>query len=289
MSTDDELVLLATCSAFPDGDEDSAELLDAFQAQGIEARWVVWDDRHVDWSQHLVVVRSTWDYTQRRQEFLSWTRSVPRLANRADVIAWSSDKVYLRELAQAGVPTVPTAWVAPGERTDFPQDAEYVIKPSVGAGSRGTGRFRPEDALLATAHVEVLHSAGQTVLVQPYLDEIDASGETALIYIDGRFSHAVTKGAMLEPGVVNAIADRSLFVEERISPREPSDIELGIGNGIVDMLTKRFGTLLYTRVDLLPGPDGPMLVELELAEPSLFLTHGPGSADLLAVAAARLI
>jgi hypothetical protein len=287
VSPDDQVVLLATCSAYPDGDEDGAEILAAFAAQGIEGRWVAWDDRSVDWGSGLVVLRSTWDYTLRRSEFLSWVASVPRLCNPGEVVGWNSDKVYLRDLGRAGVPIVPTAWFDPGSQVELPRGVDYVIKPSVGAGSRGTGRFDADDELVARAHAEVLHAAGRTVLVQPYLEEVDALGETALIYLDGRFSHAITKAAMLPPGKVHSIDERALFVEEQIRPREPSDAELAIGNGIVDMLNKRFGTLLYTRVDLLPGPDGPLLIELELAEPSLFLGYGPGSADLLAVAAAN--
>ncbi len=286
MTRDDQVVLLATCSGYPDGDEDGAEILDAFAAQGIEGRWVAWDDRYVDWESALVVLRSTWDYTLRRAEFLSWVASVPRLCNPAEVVTWNSDKVYLRDLGRAGVPIVPTTWFEPGTPVDLPRGVDYVIKPSVGAGSRGTGRFDETDELLARAHAEVLHAAGRTVLVQPYLGDVDAGGETALIYIDGRFSHAIGKEAMLPPGKVHSIDERALFVEERISAREPSDAEMAIGNGIVDMLNKRFGTLLYARIDLLPGPEGPVLVELELAEPSLFLGYGPGAADLLAVAAA---
>ncbi len=48
--------------------------------------------------------------------------------------------------------------------------------------------------------------------------------------------------------------------------------------------------LLYARVDLLPGPDGlPVLLELELTEPSLFLWTAPGPADRLADAVVRAL
>lgn len=290
MSSRDEVVLLATCSAFPDGDEDGAELIEALAAQGIEGRWVCWDDSRVHWEDHLVVLRSTWDYTLRRTDFLTWSRSIRRLANPYEVVLWNSDKTYLRDLATAGVPIVPTRWASPGQLIDLPDEGEYVLKPSVGAGSRGAGRFGADDRLVAQAHVDSLHEARRTVMLQPYVDAVDTSGETALIYIDGRYSHAICKGALLAPGTIHGVNERSLFAEEQITLREAEDSELAIGAGIVGMLKARFGTpLLYTRVDLLPGRDGPMLVELELTEPSLFLGYGPGSADLLAAGIASRV
>jgi hypothetical protein len=290
VSPRNEVVLLATSTAHPAGDEDGPELIDALAAQGIEGRWVCWDDSSVDWTESLVVVRSTWDYTLRRGDFLAWTRSVRRLLNPYEVIVWNSDKVYLRDLAEAGVPIVATQWAAPGEALVLPIDTDFVLKPSVGAGSRGAGRFTVEDTLVAKTHIESLHAARRTVMLQPYLDEVDTAGETALIYIEGRFSHAIGKAALLPVGTIHGVAEKALYAPESITLREARDEELALGGGIVGMLTARFGgPLLYTRVDLLPGPNGPLLIELELAEPSLYLGYGPGSADLLASGiAARL-
>ena len=46
--------------------------------------------------------------------------------------------------------------------------------------------------------------------------------------------------------------------------------------------------LLYARIDMIPGLDGePLLVELELTEPSLFLGTAPGAADRLSTAIAQ--
>ncbi len=103
-------MLLVTCSALPDGEEwtGTTHLTDAFAARGIDARWVVWDDPDVDWSEGLVAVRSTWDYETRRDEFLDWARSVPWMLNSAEVFAWNTDKAYLTQLSATGVPVVPT-------------------------------------------------------------------------------------------------------------------------------------------------------------------------------------
>jgi glutathione synthase/RimK-type ligase-like ATP-grasp enzyme len=281
-------VSLATCAALPDGDEDGISLLRALTALGVTARWQAWTDTHADWSADLTVIRSTWDYTLDRERFLRWVASVPRPANPAPVVIWNSDKTYLRDLARHGVPIVPTVWAAPGEAAELPAVGEFVVKPSVGAGSRGAGRFAATDAEAARWHVRTLHEAGRTVLVQPYLADVDTAGETALIYFDGSFSHAIGKAAMLPEGVVHAVEARVLFVEERISARTATAAELAIGARVVHVLRDRFGgDLLYARVDLLPGVDGPALVELELTEPSLFLGYDEGAADRFAAAIAR--
>jgi hypothetical protein len=282
-------VLLATCAAVPDGDEDAPALLTALDARGIAARFAVWNDPSVDWSGALSVLRSTWDYTLRRTEFLEWAATVAQLHNRADVVLWNSDKVYLHELEDAGVPVTPTQVVPPGDRPQFPDDAEFVVKPSVGDGSRGAGRFVAAAAPQAAAHAAALHAAGRTVLVQPYLSGVDEAGETALIYFSGTLSHAIRKGPMLAADTAHDIDERSgLFIDENISARDPSAAELAVGERTVQFLRARFGDdPLYARIDLLPGPSGPVVVEVELTEPSLFLSYRAGAADRFADAIAR--
>lgn len=274
------LALLATCTELPDGDEDAGALTAALEAHGVSARWAVWDDPAVDWSAGVVVLRSTWDYAARRTEFLRWLNALPRVENPAEIVAWSTDKTYLRDVAEAGVPVVDTVFAEPGEATKFPA-VEFVVKPSVGAGSRGVGRFAPGDHDVARAHLDDLHRDGVTALVQPYLDAVDTAGETALIYLDGRFSHAIRKGPMLGAGVRHpTFAERELFVAEQITARVPDPAELAVGDAALAAVRARFGvTPLYARVDLLPSASGPRVVEFELAEPSLFLGHAAGGAD----------
>lgn len=278
-------VLLATCARLPRGDEDAEALTSALASCGVRARWVAWDDPDVDWTASLVVLRSTWDYTMRREQFLAWSQTVPQLANPADVLAWNSDKRYLRDLAAAGVPVVPTAFVAPGEPASLP-DVEFVVKPSVGAGSRGAGRFAPGDVDAAREHLAALHAAERTALVQPYLGAVDAAGESALVYVDGQFSHSARKGPMLAAGTVHGLVGEALFVPEAITARGPSDAELAVGAAALAAVRERFGTPLYARVDLLPTPDGPVVVELELVEPSLFLDTAETAAKTFATAIA---
>jgi hypothetical protein len=282
-------VLLATCTELPDGDEDGALLVSALGDYGVSASWVAWTDPDVDWATGLVVLRSTWDYTANRDGFLSWVEQVPHVANDAAVVRWNTDKVYLDDLASAGVPTVPTTVARVGERVDFPDDVtEFVVKPSVGAGSRGAGRFLADQVDAAAEHAAQLHAAGRTVLVQPYLDAVDVAGETALIYVAGQFSHAVRKGPMLPAGVAHPVQGWELFVEEQITARVPERAELAVGSAALEVIRSRFaGDQLYARVDLLPTSAGPVVIELELTEPSLFLQYGrPGIDPAMTFAAA---
>ncbi len=270
-------VALATFAAMPELYDDDAGLVPALAALGIDASPVVWSDP-ADWAAYdLVVVRSTWDYTRRREEFLTWAASVPRLANPAAVLAWNTDKRYLAGLAAAGVPVVPTTFVAPGEPFTAPA-YEHVVKPTVSAGARDTERFAAGAS--SAAHAQALLDAGRPVMVQPYIEAIDDAGETALLHFDGVLSHAARKAPVLVSGVddPNAVA---------ITPREPSAHELAVARQVLDAVP--FGELLYARVDLVPGPDGPLLMELEVTEPCLFLRQSVGAVARFAEAIARRV
>ncbi len=188
-------VALATCAVFPDGDADDAGLPAAI---GGDVTFAVWDDPEVDWAAFdLVVVRSTWDYQERRDAFLAWARGIgERLINPPAVLAWNTDKRYLHELAAAGLPVVPTTLVAPGAPFTAPA-GEYVVKPTVSAGSRDTARFTVGENERAAALAAAIHASGRTAMVQPYVASVDARGETALLFFDGAFSHAIHKGPLL--------------------------------------------------------------------------------------------
>ena len=283
----DARVALVTCAELPELDADDQSLIPALAAAGVAAVPAVWDDPAVDWPAFdLAVVRNTWDYPKRRAEFTAWATSVPRLANAADVIAWNTDKRYLRQLEQAGIPIVPTTWLDPGDPTDVLdtiEAAEIVVKPAVSVGSVDTGRYRlPEQAGLAAAHVARLQEAGRTVMVQPYLADVDTAGETALLFIGGVYSHAIRKGPILtgpDAGV------ETLYQEESITPRTPSPAEHALAARVLAALPFDPAALLYARVDLLPSPSGdPVVIEVELTEPSLFLTTADGAPQRLAAA-----
>ncbi len=275
-------VALATCCAFAGLDVDDLPIPAALAPHGIACEPVVWDDPAADWERFdLVVVRSTWDYTHRRDDFLVWAASLPRLANPEAVLRWNTDKRYLAELREAGVAIVPTIFIEPAQEAmvGLPRTG-LVVKPAVSAGSADTERHR--EIRPALEHVARLQDDGRVAMAQPYLDAVDRAGETALVFFGGAFSHAVRKGPMLTHGRAR-LAGPS--VEEVIEPREPSAAERAASHAVMAVVRERFGDLLYARVDLLPGPAGePLLLELELTEPSLFLAHAAGAAERLAAA-----
>ncbi len=271
-------VCLATCAAWPDLDGDGPELLAALAEEGLLADVRAWDAPDVDWGSYdLVVIRTTWDYWDRQEQFVAWARSVPRLANHADVVAWNTDKTYLQRLADAGVPVVPTTWIVPGE-TFVEPDGRFVVKPSVSAGARDTAAYEPGDPA-AAALVADLHARGRTVMVQPYQEAVEEAGETAVLVFDGAVSHAARKSAVLTVG--EGVAELGSW---SMAPREASPAEVALAEQVVALVQGWGHDLLYARVDLLPGP---VLVELEVTEPSLFLGLAPGSARRYARAVAR--
>lgn len=277
-------IALATCRQLPGGDEDSPPLLAACAAAGLDAEWRVWDDPAVDWDSYdLTVIRATWDYAPRRDDFAAWAASVPRLANPSDVVAWNTDKTYLRDLAAAGVPVVETTWLAPGDPLDGVSWTDVVVKPTVSTGSRDTARYVPGEEDRARDHASRLLAAGRPAMVQPYLSGVDELGETAVVHLGGPYSHAIRKGPLLRPGQPDQT--EALWRPEDITAREPSAAERELAERTLAAVPGGPGRLLYARVDLLPGPDGtPVLIELELAEPSLFLLTVPAAAERLAAA-----
>ena len=287
------LIALVSVAAARPLDEDLAPLHEALRAAGADVAIVDWDDAAVDWARFdLALLRSTWDYAERLPEFLAWAVRVAactRLCNPLDVLRWNTDKHYLAELERTGVAIVPSTFVEPGAdaataldeflaRTDA---AEFVVKPSVGAGSRDAQRHARERRDAAVAHVARLLDARRSVLLQPYLARVDEHGETALIHVDGAYSHAIRKGPLLRRG--DGPTD-ALFAAEDIRARTPDPAERALAAAVLAAIPFE-APLLYARVDLIHDTDGsPRLLELELAEPSLFFAHAAGSAARFAAA-----
>jgi glutathione synthase/RimK-type ligase-like ATP-grasp enzyme len=266
-------VALAGCTEYADPDEPA--LVQALADAGVAADGVPWDG-DADWSSYdLVVVRSTWDYVGRREEFLTWAEGMPRLANPAPVLRWNTDKRYLADLADAGVPVVPTTYVTGAFE---PPPGSYVVKPTVSAGAMDTARYGEGEEDLAAAHVDRLIAAGREVMVQPYLASVETAQETSLLYLGGSYSHGARKGRVLSGTGALAPAEWDL------GPREPSAAERELAERVLAQVAE---PLLYARVDLLAGPDGPLLLELELTEPFLFLEMSDGAPGRLAAAIAR--
>ena len=282
-------IALVTAVAARDVDEDLPLITQAVARADATARVdiVDWDDPLVEWAGYgAVVVRSTWDYTTRIDEFRSWVdrvAAVSRLANPAALIRWNSDKRYLADLATQGVAVIDATFVAPGQGAELPDSAEVVVKPVVGAGSRDAGRYRRSDTAGILAHVARLHDRSEVAMIQPYISSVDRTGEAGLFFFGGVYSHAITKGPLLR---LDAAPTRALFAPEQIGSRQASAVERAAAESVlaalphVSALSGAELPPLYARVDLLADDVGtPVLLELEVCEPSLFLATSPGAAD----------
>lgn len=251
----------------------------AFERLGIETEILAWG-KGPEWGGFdAVVLRNTFDYVQDREGFLDWAGEVAaqtRLANPLDVLRWNTDKRYLRDLEAAGIPTVPTLWVKPGQPIPVPDWAEYVVKPSVSCGARLAARYcRGDDP---TDHIRRINAARGAAMLQPYVASVDNRGETGTYVFGDEVSHAIGKGPVLAAGQP-PVDDSSLGFSQAVEPA-PIDPKLA---AFARRVLAAAPEVVYARVDTAPDADGdPMLLELEVAEPYLFLELAPQGADCFA-------
>jgi glutathione synthase/RimK-type ligase-like ATP-grasp enzyme len=283
-------IALATCADLPAWEVDDRPLHAALGARGVEVARPAWDDPAFDWGACAAcLIRTTWDYMERREEFVAWaerTAAATRVFNPAPVVRRNTHKSYLRELEAAGVPTVPTAWLAAGSTVDLAAELagrgwrRAFLKPAVGATARETLRFAVDRAGLAAARRHLARTLPrEDMLLQPYLGSVETAGERSAIFIDGAFSHAVRKVPV--PGDYRVQDD--FGAEDR-----PVELTAGERRLARAAVAAAGGDLLYARVDLLADDRGrPRLSELELVEPSLFFRHHPAAAERLAGALLR--
>ena len=193
-------IAIATFSARPAEFDDDERLGEELAGRGASVDHLAWESEDADWSPYdAVIIRSTWDYAYRRDEFVAWADRVgERLHNSPDVIRWNSDKRYLGDLAEAGFATVPTTYVEPGD--ELPGlEGEVVVKPNVSGGARDTGRFSPATHSDAHKLIAAIQEQGKAAMVQPYVESVDSAGETAVVCFDGEPAYALRKGAVLKP------------------------------------------------------------------------------------------
>ncbi len=277
-------IAIATCAAYADLKADDELLRQALEARGVVARPVVWDEEGIDWSKFdLCLVGSTWDYHEKHRPFLSWAQQVEAastLRNPASLIAWNSDKSYLRELAERGLRIVPTVWVDRDDGADLKEVlagegwSEAVVKPVIDLGARNLHRVRIDERSPA---LDQALQRSPKAMVQPFFPSVEEQGELSLIYIAGALTHAVRKRPAPGDFRVQSIWGGS------VERTEPESAEIELAEGALAQLDE---PPLYARVDLVAGPDGaPCLIELELIEPNLYLTEHPPAAQSLAEAA----
>lgn len=275
------LVALATAADLTLPDTETEVVAAALRRDGVDAAVATWDGSF-DWSSaDLVVVRSTWDYVHRLDEFLAWidrAAAVATVVNPAAVLRWNVHKRYLAELTAAGLPVVPTVLVQRGTAVDAigplaSGATDVVVKPAVSASAYGTARGRVDDPALA-AHLRDLVATAD-VLVQPLVPSVLTEGEVSLVYLGGELSHAVRK--LAKPGDYRVQQEHGGTVR----PHTATPDEVAVAEAALAAVP---GPCTYARVDVVAGPRGPLLMEIELIEPQLFLDQAPGSASRFATA-----
>jgi glutathione synthase/RimK-type ligase-like ATP-grasp enzyme len=277
------VVTLVTGADWLDGAGERAPLTEALTRRGLPSRWEVWDDPAVDWSATpLVMIRTTWDYPTRIEEFLAWARhveSVARLVNPVSILTWNTHKGYLVELARAGVECVPT-WVGrPGDPVDpvIVRGDRVIVKPAVGAGGMGLA-IRPADAIWGGFPAGVDH------VVQPLLTSVWVEGERSVFVIDGR--------------PVGAVAKRPAEGEIRVHEEYGGDfravalppyLAAAAVDAVAAAVRLRGVDLPYARVDFLRADDRWLVSEVELVEPGLYPDTVPEVVDAYAASVAGLV
>jgi glutathione synthase/RimK-type ligase-like ATP-grasp enzyme len=283
-------IALATCSELPAHEVDDLALHRALERRGVDFELVAWDEADVDWGAFdACLIRTTWDYAERREAFLAWAEGAARvtlLFNPVEVVRWNTHKRYLAELEGAGAPVTPTLWIERGTAFDLRGALaergweRAFLKPMVGATARQTLRFDADAEGLARAEAHLARTLGnEGMMLQPYLSSVETEGERSAVFVDGAFSHCVRKIPV--PG--------DYRVQDDFGARdEPCELEPGeraLARRVVELVPQRPGSprLLYARVDFLRDGAGKVrLNELELVEPSLFFRHAPQAAERLA-------
>ena len=278
-------VAIASCRRIPEVDHDEAPLLAALHAAQIDAQVLAWDDASAPFAEHdMVLLRSTWNYYQRVDDFVAWverTGAKTEVLNPPHIVSWNVKKTYLTQLEARGVSVVPTELVVKGTTRDVGALLasrgwnEVVIKPVVSAGSFRTERFAVTDTPGAQAFLDELVTS-RDAMVQQWMPSVVTYGERSLVWIDGEITHAIRKTPRFSGGVEQvsggvAIADDERAFAERALAPFASD-------------------LLYARVDMVRDVDGTLrIMELELVEPSLFFVQAPHALERFVAAVVRRV
>ena len=288
---------VAASADSPDLRQDWPLLRQALAEVGIEASTQIWTNPDVPWRDFdLVLANGAWDNIHRPDEFLAWIAAVSEvapMANSPAVLRWNLDKRYLAALSEAGVATVPTTWLTPDSGEIPLPRTEFVVKPTVSGGGFETARYpaegdeRAQPANDARPHIERLLNAGRTVMIQPYQAAVDTDGEAGLIFLGGRYSHAIGKGPLLRLGVG---PQSHLYQREQIGALAPTEAQLEMAHLALAAAERLAGPTVYARVDLVNLADGaPAILELELLDPALFFETNPAGATRFAQVLRALI
>jgi glutathione synthase/RimK-type ligase-like ATP-grasp enzyme len=252
---------------------------EALVAAGADVTPVVWSDAFDASAFDLVLPLVSWGY---HKHFERWMAVLDRLEeqgarvrNPIPLLRWNSDKTYLAELYERGIPVVPTEVAEALDQDSLATIrahfgcAELVVKPPVSASAYLTFRIREGEAIPAAVR-------GRRMMVQPWLESITTTGEWSLLFFNGRLSHALSKVPVA--GDFRVQPEHGGIVERCDPPAGAEAVALAA-------LAAAPAPALYARVDLVMGNCGTLqVIELELIEPALWLDQEPGAARLFAEA-----
>lgn len=272
-------IALATCETLPELFTDDQLLMEALKRRGAEAFPLVWSSREArEIAVDLCVIRNTWDYYLRPADFIGWAEGMAArcaLLNPFPLVRWNHHKGYLLELAAKKLPVVPTILVKQhrplpvGPLAAAAAWSEVVVKPAISAGAHRTGRYAAQ-APEAQRHLQELVLEGDA-LIQPYLPSVETYGERSFLFIDGELTHGVKRTQALTEGV---------GIERLMERVTPTQEEREIAHAVMAALP---AIPLYGRVDLAPDAQGrPLLMEVEVIEPRLFLQECPEALEKFA-------
>ena len=257
---------------------------DILQQRGVRVDEVSWRDPHADWDQYkLVVIRSPWDYQQSCSQFLDVLARIDasraNLQNPLKVVRWNVEKTYLRDLQNSGITIVPTAWLQSptvAELTNLFQQLnadQVVVKPFIGAGATDTFWLNSDSSPELLQLIETLYQ-GRLALAQPFVESVLSYGEISLTFFGGEYSHTVLKTP--KTGDFRVQEEHGGIIH-RIDP-DPEIIAFARRS-----LAAVQADLLYARVDLVfLENQQPAIMELELIEPSLYLSYDEESPERFA-------
>lgn len=259
----------------------------------------MWTDPSVDWADAgLCIVLTVTDYAKDTEAFFAWADSVPRLLNEAQILRWNSDKHYLIELEERGMPTIKTAWLEPERKlskhqvhTRMPAGGDFVVKSALSSNRHTTGRYTAVDARSRSAAIEHamnILATGNAALVQRYVQSVDTRGEISLIFFNGLLSHSVEKEAVLQTE-----ADPGSRPRSRAFSHEPTAAERHLGEDVrfalheaIKELTGRDHLLVYCRIDMVHNQGRIEVLEVNLMDVNLYLSEVEGALDAFADALA---
>ena len=275
-------VFFATCHDQPLIAPDDEPLAAALRARGATVTPAPWTeiDRYALVDAPPVLLRSTWDYHRSPMVFWQWLTAVGdsgrTVWNKPAIARGNIDKVYLEQLEARGVAIPRTRWLDRVDQETVRQTIaeegwdRAVLKPRIAATAYGTFLVT-RDSQLSDRDLGPARASG--ALLQEFVPAIEEAGEISLVYIDGTFSHAVSKRA--QPGDFRVQQDFGGSVQ----PMVPSPALLAFADRVMATVN---GDPLYARVDVVESSRGPLLMELELIEPELYFLHVPAAANVFA-------